>query len=74
VPDIQTPKTLDELKAAKKKFLKVYFGKIEAAFLSQAISRADGNITLAAKNAGMQRSNFSAMMKKHGIVADKSSD
>lgn len=66
-PDIPVPDTLEELKAAKKRFLDECFGKVEASFLSRAIAGADGNIARAARNVGMQRSNFSAMMKKHQI-------
>lgn len=66
--DIQVPKNLDELKAAKKRFLEKYFSKIEASFLKKALSKADGNITKAAKLVGMQRSNFSTLMKKYNIT------
>jgi len=65
--DLPVPRNLDELKAAKKSFLENHFGKIEASFLRQALSNADGNITRAAKNVGMQRSNFSTLMKKYQI-------
>jgi len=62
--DIAVPRTAEELKAAKKYFLEHHFGKVEAAFLKQALADADGNITRAAKQVGMQRSNFSTLMKK----------
>lgn len=66
---MQVPGTLDELKAFKKHLLEDRFGQAEKAFLAKALKIAGGNITAAAKNVGMQRSNFSALMKKHQIQA-----
>ena len=67
-PD-EVPDSLDELKAAKQNLLDVQFGEIEKAFLNKALSSAGGNITRAARQVGMQRSNFSTLMKKHGLSA-----
>jgi transcriptional regulator with GAF, ATPase, and Fis domain len=61
------PATLVELKKIKKTLLKGTFAGIERAFLVQALEESGGNITLAASKVGMQRSNFSALMKKHHI-------
>jgi len=61
------PINLGELKMVKKRFLEDNFGPIESLFLKRAIQGAHGNITQAAKAVGMQRSNFSAMMKKNHI-------
>jgi len=61
------PTNLEELKVAKKSLLKDRFAPIERSFLRQALDDAEGNISHAAKSVGMQRSNFSAMMKKHDI-------
>jgi DNA-binding NtrC family response regulator len=63
----QVPDTLDELKAFKKHLLQERYGKAEKAFLIKALTAAAGNVTLAAQHTGMQRSNFSALMKKHHI-------
>jgi two-component system NtrC family response regulator len=72
----EVPDSLDELKAAKQNLLEVQFGEIEKAFLNKALSSAGGNITRAARQVGMQRSNFSTLMKKHGLssAAGPSSD
>ena len=43
------------------------YGPIEKAFLLKALKRAEWNITRAAKQVGMQRSNFSSRMKKHRL-------
>ena len=61
------PETLEALKAAKQNLLENQFGEIEKAFLKKALSAAEGNITRAARNVGMQQSNFSARMKKHRL-------
>jgi transcriptional regulator with PAS, ATPase and Fis domain len=63
------PLSLDELKCAKKKFLEDHFSPIERSFLINALKNAKGNITQAAAAVGMQRSNFSTMMKKNDIQA-----
>jgi two-component system NtrC family response regulator len=67
-PDI-VPKTLAELKSVKRHLLENRFGKIERAFLQKALAATEGNITKAARQVGMQRSNFSILMKKHGLTA-----
>jgi DNA-binding NtrC family response regulator len=62
------PKTLAELKSVKRDLLENRFGKIEKAFLQLALAATDGNIAQAARQVGMQRSNFSVLMKKHGLT------
>ena len=71
-PSSQEPvsTTLEGLKQVKQRLLHEQFGQVEKAFLRQALVTAEGNITQAARQVGMQRSNFSALMKKHGLNAD----
>ena len=64
------PETLEELKSIKRNLLENQFGRIERAFLQKALSAADGNITQAARRVSIQRSNFSALMKKHHLSAN----
>ena len=64
------PETMEELKSVKRNLLENQFGRIERAFLQKALSAADGNITQAARRVGIQRSNFSALMKKHHLSAN----
>jgi DNA-binding NtrC family response regulator len=64
------PRTIEELKILKRHLLEERFGQAEKAFLSKALASSGGNITLAAKKVGMQRSNFSTLMKKHNLRAD----
>ena len=68
-PDI-VPRTLAELKSVKRHLLENNFGKIEKAFLQKALAAADGNIAQAARQVGMQRSNFSVLMKRHGLTTN----
>ncbi len=68
--DSGVPETLEDLKSLKKDLLENQFGQTERAFLQQALLAEKGNITQAARRVGMQRSNFSALMKKHHLSAD----
>ncbi|MCP3889827.1 MAG: sigma-54-dependent Fis family transcriptional regulator [Desulfobulbaceae bacterium] len=63
----KAPETVAELKAVKKELLDSYFGNIEKTFLKKALTDCNGNITKAAQQVGMQRSNFSLLMKKHNM-------
>jgi DNA-binding NtrC family response regulator len=65
--DERAPRTKDELKEAKKRIREEASEDIERAFVIQALSRNDWNVTKAAQDTGMQRSNFQALMRKHGI-------
>lgn len=64
------PKTLAELKAAKQTIIDEDYGPIEKAFLLKTLKNAGWNITQAARQVGMQRSNFSSLMKKHNLTAN----
>ncbi|MFH1153915.1 MAG: sigma-54 dependent transcriptional regulator [Pseudomonadota bacterium] len=64
-----TPTTLEELKTLKRHILEEHFSGVEQEFLRKALECAGGNIAQAARQVGMQRSNFSAMMKKYDIHA-----
>ncbi len=65
------PESLSDLKNTKQEILKTHFEPIQKAFLIQALKAAKGNISLAARSTGMQRSNFSSLLKKHEIAAKK---
>jgi DNA-binding NtrC family response regulator len=70
------PNSLEELKALKQNILNDVYAPLEKSFLRNALRDAGGNITRAAGNVGMQRSNFSALIKKYDISAEdfRSSD
>jgi two-component system NtrC family response regulator len=63
----QVPQTSEDLKKAKRRILQSAYAPLEKAFLQAALEAAGGNISRAADRVGMQRSNFSALMKKHRV-------
>ena len=63
------PTTVKELNAVKNHLVAETFGRIQKAFLVEALMSAGGSITRAAERVGMKRANFSALMKKHHISA-----
>ena len=61
------PVTNQELKQIKKEIRQKAVSKVEENFVRSALARNDWNVTRAAKETGLQRPNFQAMMKKRGI-------
>jgi DNA-binding NtrC family response regulator len=72
-PD-RVPNTLKELRALKRRILAEHYSRMEKAFLLKALSAAGGNISEAAKAVGMQRPNFSTMLKRYGISPGRGAD
>jgi DNA-binding NtrC family response regulator len=67
----QIPANIDQLKKVKRDILKVHFEPIQRAFLVNALNVSDGNISQAAKGVGLQRSNFSNLMKQLGLKTQR---
>jgi DNA-binding NtrC family response regulator len=65
----QVPQTLEELKERKRLLREQAVDTIERAFLLDAMQRNEWNATRAAKEVGMLRPNFQALLKKQGISA-----
>ena len=61
------PQTNEELKKAKKEIRQKAVKQIEKNFILTALEKNDWNVTRAAEETGLQRSNFQSMMKKHRI-------
>jgi transcriptional regulator with GAF, ATPase, and Fis domain len=61
------PKNSEELKMLKKQIREASVQEIEKLFIAEALIRNDWNISKAAREANMQRSNFQALMRKYGI-------
>ena len=61
------PKTREELKILKKQIREASVQEIEKLFIAEALIRNDWNISKAAREVSMQRSNFQAFMRKYGI-------
>ena len=63
----EVPRTAEELKRIKKAAREKSVEEIEKAFVVEALKRNAWNVTRSAEDTGMQRANFQALMKKHGI-------
>ena len=61
------PQSADSLKEVKRQVREQAVGPVERAFLIQALERNGWVVARAARGVGMQRPNFQAMLKKHGI-------
>ncbi len=66
------PQTNKEFLSLKKKLREEATNELEREFILEALHRADWNVTKAAQTVDIQRSNFQAMMRKHGIHARRS--
>jgi len=62
-----TLKNIYELNAFKKQIRETSIQEVEKIFILEALQRNDWNISHAAKDVSMQRSNFQMLMKKYGI-------
>lgn len=62
------PETNEALKEMKKTVRQEAVRRLEKQFLLKALSTSDWNVTRAAEQTGLQRTNFQALMKKHNIT------
>jgi DNA-binding NtrC family response regulator len=69
-PFSSAPETWEEVKNLKKHFRERAVQELEYQFVTEALERAGGNITKAAEQVGMQRTNFHALMSKYDISAE----
>ena len=65
--DLDVPRTADELKQIKKVARQKSVENVEKHFVLGALKRNQWNVTHAAEETGMQRSNFQALMAKYDI-------
>ena len=63
------PRTNEELKAMKRITHERLCGDLEKRFVLDALCRNEWNVSRAARETGMLRPNFHALMRKHGIRA-----
>lgn len=66
-PEMDVPRTSDELKKVKKAVRERSVEDVERLFVQETLKRNDSNVTRSAEETGMQRSNFQALMKKYNI-------
>ncbi|MBV5268023.1 MAG: sigma-54-dependent Fis family transcriptional regulator, partial [Burkholderiaceae bacterium] len=62
------PQTNEALKQAKKDIRIAAINELEKKFLIHALEQNNWNVTQAAHQTGLQRTNFQNLMKKHGIT------
>ncbi len=67
--ELEFPSSWEEFKKYKQKKKDKLLSQIEKDFLIAALTDAGGNISRAAANIGMQRTNFHSLLKKYGINA-----
>jgi len=65
--DLEAPRTSEELKEIKKIARQKSVENLEKHFVLGALKRNQWNVTRAAEETGMQRTNFQALMKKYDI-------
>ena len=68
-PWIHVPKDAKSLVEAKKELRSEAVDRLERLFVLRALKASDWNVSRAADAVGMQRTNFHAMMRKHGITS-----
>jgi len=64
---VVVPRTNQELKEAKQRLRRKAVREVERAFVANALERNGWNVTRAAREVGMQRSNFHALVRKHNL-------
>jgi DNA-binding NtrC family response regulator len=65
------PRTNEELKAMKRVTHERLCGELERGFVLDALRRNQWNVSRAARETGMLRPNFHALMRRHGIRAEE---
>jgi DNA-binding NtrC family response regulator len=64
------PRSWEEFKDLKQQVRDAAVRDLERRFLVDALQRSGGNVTQAAEDIGMQRTNFHALMRKYGLTAE----
>ena len=73
-PTITTiPATWEEFKRLKAQVRDTAVQELERRFLTEALQRCEGNVSRAAEQVGMQRTNFHSLMRKYGLTSDVAS-
>jgi DNA-binding NtrC family response regulator len=63
------PATWNEFKTLKRHIRDVAVQELERQFLIDALRRRGGNVSRAAAEIGIQRTNLHALMRKHGLTS-----
>jgi DNA-binding NtrC family response regulator len=63
----QLPRTWSEFKNLKRQVASTAVQELERRFLKAALQRCGGNVSKAAEDVGIQRTNFHALLRRHGL-------
>jgi len=66
----QLPRSWEEFKKLKHQVRDAAVQEVELRFLTEALERCGGNVSRAAEDVGIQRTNFHALMRKYGLTSD----
>ena len=66
----QLPKSWEDFKRLKQQVRDAAVEELERRFLTEALQRCSGNVSKAAEEVGIQRTNFHALLRKYGISGD----
>jgi DNA-binding NtrC family response regulator len=64
------PKTWEEFRALKRETCEAAVQDLECRFIAEALERSSGNVSKAAQDVGMQRTNFHALMRKYRLTGE----
>ena len=67
----QLPRTWEEFKNLKRQVSNAAVNELERRFLTAALQRCGGNVSKAAEDVGIQRTNFHALLRRHGLTSDE---
>lgn len=65
----QLPQTWDQFKKLKREVSLAAVQELEYRFLREALQRCGGNVTRAAEQVGIQRTNFHALLRRHRLTS-----
>jgi len=65
------PKNWEDFKKLKQQVRDATGQELERRYVTETLERCDGNVSRAAKEIGIQRTNLHALMRRYGISVDK---
>jgi DNA-binding NtrC family response regulator len=69
----QLPQNWEDFKKLKQQVRDAAIQELERRFLTEALERCEGNVSRAAEDVGIQRTNFHALMRKYGLTSEAGS-
>ncbi len=64
------PRTWEDFRALKRQAYESTIQELECQFILEALERSGGNVSKAAQDVGMQRTNFHALMRKYRLTGE----